>query len=178
MASPTNTLCTSVRKPNSGNGGQGPNYYWTQTLSELIVTFPIRGTITPKQISCNFTATTIHLSLSTGITILSGNFYTEILPLDSVWQFDCSDNTIVLYIEKQDSINWWPCFIQGHDRIDLSCIEPGSSRVDEVHTQGKTVDITQAPSIKKQSCLPMVVRCPYESSDVDNSNPELQVERD
>lgn len=139
MADAAGSSEPSKQKPNSGNGGQGPNYTWTQTLSEVTVTVPIpEGTI-PKQVSCTISDKSVDAKLSDGTVLLSGQFHSEIRSDDSFWQIDRAENAIVFHIEKRDSMNWWASVIDGHEAIDLSSIDPGNSRLDDLDSETRAM---------------------------------------
>lgn len=119
-------------KPNSGNGGNGPGYVWTQTLSEVTVTIPVPAGTRPKLIRCDIGDKKLRTELADGTPLLSGTLHAAAQPDDSFWQFDGADSVVTLHLEKRDDMSWWPCVVQGHSEIDVQTIEPGNSRLDDL----------------------------------------------
>lgn len=122
---------TSKATPNSGNGGKTDIYIWSQTLSELTVTIPIPSDTTTKNIACTMSDTRIKLSVS-GVQLLDGQFEHEIRGDESFWQLDRAEHVVTLHLDKRDDMNWWSCVLVGDAAIDISKIEPGNSKLDDL----------------------------------------------
>lgn len=184
MADASSSSASQKQMPNSGNGGQGPNYVWTQTLSELTVTIPIPNGTSPRQVNCVITDTTVDAKLADGTNLLSGRFYSEIKADESFWQLDRAENAFMLYIEKRDSMNWWASVVEGHDAIDVSSIEPGNSRLDDLDAETRSMvekmmyDQRQKaaglPTSEEQQKMAVFEKFKQQHPEMDFSNAKLQ----
>lgn len=117
--------------PSKGNGGRTDTYVWSQSLSELTVTIPVPSDTTKKDIVCTMNDNTVKLRVS-GVSILDGRFEHEIRGDESFWQLDRAEKVLTLHIDKRDDMNWWSCVLVGDVGIDISKIEPGNSRLDDL----------------------------------------------
>eukprot|EP01036_Dinobryon_divergens_P025589 gene25590-34153_t len=106
-----------------GNGGLGPNYYWTQTLKDLTVYVDVGKGTRGKDVKCTIQPRKIVLSVK-GITLLDGTLDESVKTEDSMWTIADSrqtngDSQIVISFEKCKK-TWWKSVIEGHPQIDAT----------------------------------------------------------
>lgn len=120
--------------PSAGNGGTGPGYTWTQTLSEVTVILQLPAGTTSKIVICEITDSTLVVKVRGQATrcILDGELESRVKADDCMWNFDGADCSINIYLEKSDKMNWWSCVIKGHNEIDTQLVEPGNSKLDDL----------------------------------------------
>lgn len=121
--------------PNPGNGGTGPGYEWTQTLSEVTVNIALTASDQSAKIQCDITDTHVSMRVARNgkfEEVLSGKLHCAVKEDDSFWQVDRSDGVVSLHLEKRDGMNWWSCVFEGHTSIDVSKIEPSDSKLGDL----------------------------------------------
>jgi CS domain len=109
-------------QPPVGNGGSGPGYTWTQTLTELTVQIQVPKGTRGKDVECALSKSSIKVSLKQGNSIdpsvlLAGNFpmSESIQVSESDWSL--SDGCVIIGLIKQRE-NWWKSVVVGHPEID------------------------------------------------------------
>lgn len=129
-----------------GNGGIGPNYYWTQTLIDLTVYIDAPEGTRGKDVSCEIKAREMSLSVTKGQQlIVQGTFEDLIRTDESMWTINISSTgtqapQIVVTLDKTRK-TWWKHVFLGHPEID-------TSKVDSTQKISEYDDTTQA-SIRK-----------------------------
>ena len=114
-----------------GNGGIGPNYYWTQTLKDLTVYVDVFEGCRGKDIKCLIEPKKIYLS-ACGQVLIDGFFEEAIKVDESMWTLNISTNSIpqvVITLDKGRN-TWWKHIIQGHPEIDTNKVD-SSQKIDE-----------------------------------------------
>ena len=113
-----------------GNGGIGPNYYWTQTLQDATMYFDVAEGTRGKDVKCEIRATDIHLgviskkSQQEHIVLVSGRFEDPVRQDESMWTINISPtgSQIVITLEKTRK-TWWKHAIVGHPEIDTNNVD-------------------------------------------------------
>lgn len=116
-----------------GNGGIGPNYYWTQTLKEVCVFVDVSRSTRGRDIKCLFQPRCIRLEVK-GDPIVVGDFEDAIKASESLWTLtldplSTEDGQIVITLEKTRP-TWWKHVIVGHPCIDTTKVD-STQRIDE-----------------------------------------------
>jgi hypothetical protein len=114
-----------------GNGGIGPNYYWTQTLQDLTVYVDVPVGCRGRDIKCFIEAKKLFLSAD-GQVMIDGFFEEAIKVDESMWTLNITANSIpqvVITLDKGRK-TWWKHIIQGHPEIDTSKVD-SSQKIDE-----------------------------------------------
>lgn len=169
--------------PGPGNGGQGPNYSWTQTLAEVTVTTPVAKQTTARQVKCDISDKSIKMLIN-GVPHIEGELSNAVRADECYWQIDRQDATVSIHLEKQDRMNWWPCVVQGHRCVDLSQIEPDNSRLDDLDSETRGMvekmmyDQRQKaaglPTSDEQQKMQLFEKFKREHPEMDFSNAKLQ----
>lgn len=127
-----------------GNGGIGPNYYWTQTLQDATVYVDVAEGTRGKDVSCEIKAKTFLLTVG-GVVLIDGEFEDPVRLDESMWTINISSSgtqppQVVVTLDKTRK-TWWKHAFVGHAEID-------TSKVDSTQKIGEYDDATQA-SIRK-----------------------------
>lgn len=111
-----------------GNGGIGPNYYWTQTLKDVTVYLDLPehlSNIKSKDIQCQIKTKSIAISLhKSNEVLLAGELEEGIDAVESMWTLNKGDQRLdlpqlVITLEKRRE-TWWKHVIIGHPEIDTT----------------------------------------------------------
>ncbi len=70
-----------------GNGGVGPNYWWTQTLAEASVYFDLPAGTSPKSVAWTVTTKTLRLAVA-GEVLLEGALGGTVRPSECLWEIE------------------------------------------------------------------------------------------
>lgn len=127
-----------------GNGGIGPNYYWTQTLQDATVYVDVSEGTRGKDISCEIKAKTFLLAVR-GVVLIDAEFEDPVRVDESMWTINISSSgtqppQVVVTLDKTRK-TWWKHAFLGDPEID-------TSKVDSTQKIGEYDDATQA-SIRK-----------------------------
>lgn len=112
-----------------GNGGQGPGYVWTQTLSEINAIIVIPPNTRSKDLEVDIKSTSVRVFHRPTKTVLLEDEYPVGESVDvseSTWTLD---ETLMLLLMKRRE-TWWPCLIRGHPQIDTTKVD-SSRRIEE-----------------------------------------------
>lgn len=128
--------------PGPGNGGTGPNYSWTQTLSEVMIVLPVDRTILVKEVCMslsrhmgpkryeNLDGQLLRFGLRHQPAMIDGHLFSKVF--HKAWQLDREEGTIEVSLEKDIKTEWWPCIIKGHPEIDLTQVKPEDTRLEDL----------------------------------------------
>lgn len=114
-----------------GNGGVGPNYLWSQTLTEVTIYIAVETGIRGKDVKCTIATKSIILSIK-DVVILEGEWEDNIKREESTWIINLSDGNapeIVITLDKARK-TWWKHAIVGHPEIDTSKVD-STQKIDE-----------------------------------------------
>lgn len=152
------------------NGGVTDRYYWSQTLQDVTIYFPIPAGTRGKHITCDFTMTTINVGLKGKTPMLKGNLEKRIKPDDCYWTIgacDCARSlslcvavyarrtcmfpyvgvcapaaedatsprtgrVIALYLQKENTMEWWKRVAEGEPEIDTQKVQPENSKLSDL----------------------------------------------
>lgn len=178
------TSSKGVKKgPNAGNGGSCKTYSWTQTLTEVTVNVGVGAETRAKGVQCEIEEGTLRLIVD-GETKVDGDLCENVRCDESFWQLDRDDKCVTVHLEKRDGMNWWACVIKGHEEIDVSRIEPGNSRLDDL--DGETRGMVEKmmydqrqkaaglPTSDEQGKLNMLEKFKAQHPELDFSNAKMQ----
>jgi hypothetical protein len=144
-------------KPNSGNGGDLPNYRWTQTLEEITMFVKLPDNVTSKQLDIQMKASTLKIGVKGQTPIIDGPLHKKIKTADSLWtlETDGAKRTLQLSFVKVDGMNWWNCIIEGDPKIDTQKVEPENSKLSDLDDSTRqTVEKMMFDQQQKQKGLP------------------------
>jgi hypothetical protein len=130
-----------------GNGGIGPNYWWTQTLTEATVYVDVPPGTHSKDVAWTVTSSTVTLALKARpeAPLLSGELGGSIRASECMWTLEVrtridsapgcvfhfatrllplrqDGSTLVLTFEKGVH-TWWASVLKGHPEIDTQRVD-------------------------------------------------------
>jgi hypothetical protein len=71
-----------------GNGGVGPNYWWTQTLQETTVYLDVASGTTSKDVVWRVSTSHVSLSLKSGTLLLEGDLGGAVRASECLWSLE------------------------------------------------------------------------------------------
>ena len=141
-----------------GNGGTTDRYSWTQTLSEVCLSFPVPRDTKGKDVALALGAE--HLRLAVGKDVLfDASLHKRARVGDPTWTFEDNQRertrALVLTIDKENGMEWWSCVGVGHPAIDVTKVEPENSKLGDVDGETrKTVEKMMFDQAQKARGLP------------------------
>ena len=117
-----------------GNGGKTATYIWTQTLQEVVITFPVRAGIKAKHLNVKLGTEHLKLQIKGEDAICDGDLCKRIKAHDSTWTIENSDDgrQVVFYLAKHNDMEWWDCVIKGDASINTRKIVPENSKLSDL----------------------------------------------
>ncbi|KAJ1657286.1 hypothetical protein IWQ61_003294 [Dispira simplex] len=104
-------------------------YRWTQTLADVDITVPVppgtRGRNVLVQIRPRSLKVALKQSPSTE-PIVEGDLFAPVLLDDCTWSVE-DQRSVVIHLEKQNAMQWWPHVVTHHPKIDVTLIQPENS---------------------------------------------------
>ncbi|CAD5212313.1 unnamed protein product [Bursaphelenchus okinawaensis] len=119
--------------PNSGNGCDLPNYQWTQTLSEVEITIPLRAGVPLKSrdVVVEIKKTHLKVGIKGKPLIIDGDFHAEIKAEDAQWVLQDSKD-VVISLEKVNGMTWWSKLITTDPEINTKKVQPENSKLSDL----------------------------------------------
>eukprot|EP01055_Gregarina_sp_Pseudo9_P000473 Gregarina_sp_Pseudo_9__472@NODE_1301_length_1702_cov_36_597715_g1222_i0_p1_GENE_NODE_1301_length_1702_cov_36_597715_g1222_i0NODE_1301_length_1702_cov_36_597715_g1222_i0_p1_ORF_typecomplete_len292_score51_83CS/PF04969_16/7_4e15Nudc_N/PF14050_6/6_1e13DUF3801/PF12687_7/0_023_NODE_1301_length_1702_cov_36_597715_g1222_i0110985 len=123
----------ALMSPNSGNGVTYENYSWTQTLSTLEISVPLKDFTNVRGKECRIEIGTDHLLVIVrGSRLLDDKLSDKVVIDDSFWVIS-DGNTIVITLEKINQMHWWNRCLQGEEKaLDTSKVMPENSKLSDL----------------------------------------------
>jgi len=120
--------------PPLGNGGTVPNKYtWTQTLSEVNISTTLPNGTRARDLSVTITKSTLKIALKKSLpTYICNSKLTKPINVDeTLWTIEDS-NTLVITLQKINTMEWWDSVCQDDDKIDIKKIQPENSSLGDL----------------------------------------------
>ena len=106
-----------------GNGGIGPNYYWTQTLRDATVYIDVAEGTRGKDVKCELRACEMKLAVAKDGLLVEGTFEDPVRVDESMWTINISSPPqIVITLEKTRN-TWWKHVFIGHPEVDTNKVD-------------------------------------------------------
>lgn len=119
--------------PNLGNGGDMPNYRWSQTLEEIECQcwFDVKFPIKSKDVIVEIGRKHLKVGLKGQPPIMNGETFNEIKVEESTWTID-NNKYIILSIEKVNRMEWWNKLIVTDPEINTKKVNPEPSKLSDL----------------------------------------------
>jgi len=118
-------------KPNEGNGADLEKYRWTQTLQEVEVTIPLPLRVKSRDVTVNFTRSSVAAGLKNQPPVLSGKLCKLIKTEECSWYLD-NEKAIVLQLEKVNKMEWWDKLVESDPVINTKKVNPEKSNLSDL----------------------------------------------
>ncbi len=135
-----NSESEGLQRPNAGNGGSGPGYEWTQTLQEVVATFPLSPSVKSKSIQVDCEDDSLKITVE-GREIISGSFFESVNSASHTWTLDTvkDGKMLTLYLKKANTMSWWDSLVKGHPQVNTKLIQPENSKLDDLDAETRTM---------------------------------------
>ncbi len=126
--------------PSPGNGGRGPGYTWTQTLSEVVLIVELPKGTSGKMVRCEMKEQHLTVGVKGAETmVIDGALHAAIHPDESFWTMDREAGALSVQLDKHEKMSWWPCVVQGDQKIDLSKVAPDNSKLSDLDGETRSM---------------------------------------
>ncbi|CAF3852091.1 unnamed protein product, partial [Rotaria magnacalcarata] len=127
-------------KPNKGNGWDGPEYSWTQTLEEIDLRVPIKLNIRvkSKDIIVKFERKHLYVGLRGHPPIIDGETFAELKKEESMWTLD-DGKAIHIVIEKINKMEWWSRVVKTDPEINTRKVQPENSKLSDLDGETRSM---------------------------------------
>jgi len=118
-----------------GNGGRTDNYIWTQVLSDVMVTVPIKAGLRSRDLVVKIDPTTLTVGVKGQSPIIQGDLCDKIDATNATWTLEDDPDegrVIALYLPKENKMHWWNCVIKGDPEINTQKIVPENSKLEDL----------------------------------------------
>lgn len=143
-----------------GNGGRTDKYVWTQTLTDVVVTIPIAAGLRSRDLVVNIGTDAIAVNLKQGDkkSIVEGSLCERVDASTATWTLEDDPDegrVLVLYLPKENKVQWWKCVVKGDPEIDTKKIVPENSKLEDLDADVRpTVEKLMYDQRQKQMGLP------------------------
>lgn len=125
--------------PSAGNGGSGPGYVWTQTLSEAVVVVSVPPGTPGKGLDVIIKEQHLTVGVKGAEPVLDGKLDSAVLPDECCWTLEREEGQVTVQLDKKDKMHWWGSIVEGHEKIDTSKVAPANSKLSDLDGETRTM---------------------------------------
>ncbi|XP_064394312.1 nuclear migration protein nudC-like [Halichondria panicea] len=120
-------------KPNSGNGGDLPNYKWTQTLTEVEIRVPsgLSVPIRSRDLTVDIQPKKIKVQVKGQEAIIDGELYNKVKVEDCFWTLEDRE-VVIIHLEKQNNMEWWSRIVTTDPEVNTKKVQPENSKLSDL----------------------------------------------
>ena len=117
-----------------GNGGETDEYRWIQTLKETTIYVHVPSGTKGKHVNVTYNSNKCEIGMKGKPALLKGEFFNKIRPDECTWTLEDSDEgrDIVLYLLKDNQMEWWRSVVKGGPEINTKKIVPENSKLSDL----------------------------------------------
>ncbi|KAK0425828.1 hypothetical protein QR680_009413 [Steinernema hermaphroditum] len=121
-------------KPNDGNGCDLESYRWTQTLEEIEVTIPLKVSFffKSRDVVVDIGKKSLKVGLKGAEPVINGELSKAVKLESATWTLDSAKKTVVVTLEKQDSVQWWSRLVTTDPEINTKRVVPENSKLSDL----------------------------------------------
>jgi len=140
-----------------GNGGETDEYRWIQTLKEATIYIHVPAGTKGKHVNVTYNSTKCEVGVKGQPALLKGEFFNKVRPDECTWTLEDSDEgrDIVLYLFKDNQMEWWRSVVKGGPEINTKKIVPENSKLGDLDGETRqTVEKMMFDQRQKAAGLP------------------------
>lgn len=156
-------------RPNAANGGDYKDFYFTQTLEEVVVYIYIARGIKSKDLKISVTKKNLSVTLKDGTELMKGEWFDTVKANEMTWTLEDSihenkarnrkgmdsERVIAIYIQKVKGMCWWNSVLKGQPEINTKKVQPENSKLSDLDGETRqTVEKMMYDQKQKQMGLP------------------------
>ncbi|KAM5343590.1 hypothetical protein ACJ41O_012127 [Fusarium nematophilum] len=110
-------------------------YKWTQTISELDVTFNVPGNLKSRDFVISIKKQSLQAGIKGQDPIIQGDLPHAVIVDDSTWTLSTNSDgskTVEIHLDKLNKMEWWAHVVTGAPKIDVSKIQPDNSKLSDL----------------------------------------------
>jgi hypothetical protein len=118
-------------KPNSRNGADLDNYNWGQTLEEIELRIPLKGSYKARDLVIDIGKRHLKVGIKGKELIINGELNKEIKQEESTWVLE-DKNCILINLEKINKMEWWPKLVTTDPELNTRKVQPENSKLSDL----------------------------------------------
>ncbi|RKP39647.1 HSP20-like chaperone, partial [Dimargaris cristalligena] len=113
-------------------------YEWHQTLADVDISIPLPAGTRARDLQVVIQKSRIRIapkasstSSSSSSPLLEGDLFAAVQVDDSTWTIE-DQCLLLVHLEKQNRMQWWPHVVTHHPQIDVTKIQPENSKLSDL----------------------------------------------